>query len=149
MDFDDKWIHNFDNATNKRPWTLKIFYFYIDNNKTIKKINQNVIEITNNLLSRDELVKLIVRNRKKHKLINVLTYIVKNREGDTDYSSFFNEINLQDICFNDSNRLFESTNSLFLIFKETDTKENTTKKVRLTSSKHTRRKRFKAEATDI
>jgi len=149
MDFDDKWIQNFDNATNKRPWTLKIFYFYIDKNKTIKKINQNVIEITNNLLTRDELVKLIIRNRKKHQLINVLTYIVKNIESDTNYSSFFNEINLQDIYFNDSNRLFESTNSLFLIFKETDTKENMTKRVRLTSSKKTRCKRFKASTTEL
>jgi hypothetical protein len=146
MDFDDSWIDNFDKSSDKRPWTLKVFYFYIDKDRVLQKINQDVIEIKDNILTRDELVKLILRNRKKHTLINILTYIVKNIDSNTNYSSFFNEIAIENIDFNDSDRIFESTNSLFFIFKESDKKikENTTKRVRLTASHHTRRKQLKA-----
>ncbi len=145
MDFDDSWIDNFDQSSNKRQWTLKIYYFYIDKDRVLQKINQPIIEIKDGILTRDELVKLIMRNRKKYTLINILSYIVNNVDHNTNYSSFFNEIEIENINFNNSDRIFESTNSLFFIFKEPDKKrkENTTKRVRLVSSYQTRRKQHK------
>tara|TARA_B110001469_G_C9644953_1_gene325571 strand:- start:2428 stop:2868 length:441 start_codon:yes stop_codon:yes gene_type:complete len=145
MDFDDSWIDNFDQSSNKRQWTLKIYYFYIDKDRVLQKINQDIIEIKDGILTRDELVKLIMRNRKKYTLINILSYIVNNVDHNTNYSSFFNEIEIENINFNNSDRIFESTNSLFFIFKEPDKKrkENTTKRVRLVSSYQTRRKQHK------
>ena len=145
MDFDDSWIDNFDQSSNKRQWTLKIYYFYIDKDRVLQKINQDIIEIKDGILTRDELVKLIMRNRKKYTLINILSYIVNNVDHNTNYSSFFNEIEIENINFNNSDRIFESTNSLFFIFKEPDKKrkENMTKRVRLVSSYQTRRKQHK------
>ncbi len=145
MDFDDSWIDNFDQSSNKRQWTLKIYYFYIDKDRVLQKINQDIIEIKDGILTRDELVKLKMRNRKKYTLINILSYIVNNVDHNTNYSSFFNEIEIENINFNNSDRIFESTNSLFFIFKEPDKKrkENTTKRVRLVSSYQTRRKQHK------
>jgi hypothetical protein len=146
MEFDDEWINKFDNSSNKRPWTLKVFYFLVDRENTLQKINQEVIEIEGNTLTRDNIVKLIIKNKKNHQqLVSILTYIVRDVDSKTNYSSFFSEGKIDSISFKDSDRIFESTNSLFFIFREgrKKNKENTTKKVRITSTKYTRRKQLK------
>ena len=76
------------------------------------------------------LLRLIMRNKKKNQLINILSYIVRDVDNNTDYSSFFNEIKLENISFTDSDRIFESTNSIIFIFKELSRKlkANNTKK---------------------
>ena len=86
MEFDDEWINNFDN--NKQLRSLKVFYFYVDSENTLQKINQDIIDVENNVLTRDDIVRLIMRNKKKHQLINILSYIVREVDSNTDYSSF-------------------------------------------------------------
>ena len=149
MEFDDEWINNFDN--NKQLRSLKVFYFYVDSENTLQKINQDIIDVENNVLTRDDIVRLIMRNKKKHQLINILSYIVREVDSNTDYSSFFNEIKLENISFIDSDRIFESTNSIFFIFKELSKKlkTNTTKKVKIFHSRNTRRKGLKAITTEV
>lgn len=150
MEFDDTWITKFD-VDIQRPRTLKVFYFYVDKENVLQKINQDIIEIVNNTLLRDDIVKLIMRNKKKNQLINILSYIVRDVDNNTDYSSFFNEIKLENISFTDSDRIFESTNSIIFIFKELSRKlkANNTKKVRIIPSRNTRRKGLKATATEV
>lgn len=149
MEFDDEWINKFDSSKQVR--SLKVFYFYIDSENVLQKINQDIIDVENNILTRDDIVRLIMRNKNKHQLINILSYIVRDVDNDTDYSSFFNEIKLENISFTDSDRIFESTNSIFFIFKELSKKlkTNTTKKVRIIPSRNTRRKGLKATSTEV
>jgi len=140
MEFDDQWIKNYDNK-NKQNRTLKVIFFYMDQENIIQKINQETIAITNNILTKDELTRLILANRKKYELTNLLSYIVNDVNKNTDYSTFFREIKIEPISFENSDHIFESTNSLFLIFRESNKKlkDNNTKRVKILPSRHTRR----------
>jgi hypothetical protein len=142
MNFDDEWIKKFDNS-KIRPRSLKVVFFYIDKENMIQQINQDVIDVSNNILSKNELVKLIIKNRKKHELFSIVSYIVGDVNNSTDYSSFFREIKIENLSFENSHRIFESTNTLYFIFKELDKKlkHNTTKKIKINSTGNTRRKR--------
>ena len=145
-EFDDKWIEKFEQTQ-----TLKIFYFYIDINNTLHRVNQEIIEVNNGILTKDEIVKLIIKNKKKHKLINILTYIITEYSETMDYKHFLKSIKLNDINVNNSQKLFESINNVYFIFKEQThkkLKQNTTKKVIIHSHRNTRRKALKANSLD-
>ena len=71
MEFNDDWINEYE-----KTQTLKVFYFYVNSENILHKVNQEIIEVRHGIISRDELLKIIVKNRKKHKLTNVLSYIV-------------------------------------------------------------------------
>lgn len=150
MEFDDEWINKYDNSKN-RPRTLKVFFCYMDKENVLQKMHQEVIEVRNNILTKDEVIKLILRNKRKYQLFSILSYIVREVNDSTDYSSFFNEIKIENISFKGSDRVFESTNSLFFMFREFDKKlkANTTKKIRIHTSRNTRRKGLKATTTEL
>ena len=153
MDFDDAWIKNFE--TNKQKTnlgqTIKVFYFYIDNENVMQKMNQDVINVHNNVITKDEVIKLIIKNKKKYQLLNILTYIVNHVSNQTDYHEFMKSVKIEDIDISKSIRFFESTNSIFFIFKECSKKlkSNITKKVFITPTRNTRRKVLKANPPEI
>ena len=91
MEFDDEWIKSFEEKQKTSKQTLKVFYCYIDNDNVMQKINQEVIDVKNKILTKDEVVKLIIRNKKKHELINILTYIVKDVDSSTNYNEFMKD----------------------------------------------------------
>ena len=125
MEFDDSWIDNYEKdirVQEKRMRIVKVFYFYINSDNEIKKVNQNSIEIKDGVLNRDELLKLIVLNRQKHKLTQILKYIVTSVDENTDFKTFMTPNNLSDISFLDSPKIFESVNSLFFFFEEDEKK---------------------------
>lgn len=152
MEFDDKWISDYESLqSNKRSHRLlKIFYCYVDKNNTLHKINQEIIEINNNRLSRDELVKLIVTNKKKHQLLSILSYIVGEIDNHTDFSSLLKSTSIQEIEILPCHNAMDGVNSVFFIFKEYSKKlkSNGTKKVFISSSRNTRRKGLKASSTE-
>lgn len=145
MEFDDEWIKNYDihKETSKKIRTLKLVFFYMNSDNVIQKINQEIFQLTNNVLTKDEIIRLILDNRKKHELTSLLSYIVKDINKNTDYTSFFQEIKIESISFDNTDAIFESTNCLFFIFRENSKKlkYNKTKKIQLFSSRHTRRNR--------
>lgn len=151
MDFDDEWIKSFEEKQKQSMQTLKVFYCYIDNENTIQKINQEIIDVKNKILTKDELVKLIIKNKKKHQLMNILSYIVTKVDSSTDYKQFMKSVQLEDIDLTESLRFFESTNSLFFMFKELSKKlkSNCTKKIYITPSRNTRRKLLKANTAEV
>jgi GH15 family glucan-1,4-alpha-glucosidase len=149
MEFDDRWIDNYEKdirSQEKKMRTVKVFYFYINGDNEIKKVNQNSIEIKDGVLNRDELMKLIVLNRQKHKLTQILKYIVTSVDENTDFKTFMTPNNLSDISFLDSPKIFESVNSLFFFFEEDEKKlkQKGTRKVVLHNTRNTRRKALKA-----
>lgn len=151
MEFDDAWIESFEKKEKDSLQTLKVFYCYIDTENTMQKINQDVIDIKNQVLSRDEVVKLIIKNKKKHQLLNILTYIVTDVDTNTDYAKFMKSVQIEDIDMKKTTRYFESTNSIFFIFKEFSKKlkSNTTKKIHISPARNTRRKVLKATPTEL
>jgi len=152
MEFDDEWINNFKVTSNSDVRRLiKIFYFYVDKENTLHKINQDFIEVTNNVLKRDELVKLIISNKRKHQLINILSYNIGDVDEKTNFKDFMNSSNIEDIVFSKTHEALETSNSLFLIFKENckKLKANSTRKVLISPSRNTRRKRLKATPTEV
>lgn len=152
MEFDDEWINNFKVTSNSDVRRLiKIFYFYVDKENTLHKINQDFIEVTNNVLKRDELVKLIISNKRKHQLINILSYNIGDVDEKTNFKDFMNSSNIEDIVFSKTHEALETSNSLFLIFKENckKLKANTTRKVLISPTRNTRRKRLKATPTEV
>lgn len=148
MEFDDDWINNF-KVNPKR--VLKVFYCYVDKESTLNKINQEIIEMSNDLIKRDELIRMIVSNKKKHQLVSILTYNVGEVTENTNFHDFLNSSKIQDIEFEKSHQALEGTNSLFFIFKEYSKKlkSNSTRKVYISSSRNTKRKRLKANTTDL
>lgn len=149
MEFDDRWIDNYEKdirSQEKRMRIVKVFYFYINGDNEMKKVNQNSIEIKDGVLNRDELMKLIVLNRQKHKLTQILKYIVTSVDENTDFKTFMTPNNLSDISFLDSPKIFESVNSLFFFFEEDEKKlkQKGTRKVVLHNTRNTRRKALKA-----
>lgn len=151
MDFDDGWIKSFEEKQKQSMQTLKVFYCYIDNENTMQKINQEIIDVKNKVLTKDEIVKLIIKNKKKHELINILSFIVTNVNSSTDYKQFLKSIQIEDIDMSNSLRFFESTNSVFFMFKEFSKKlkSNTTKRIYITPSRNTRRKLLKANTAEV
>ena len=141
MDFDDTWIKNYDIQKYRHHKTLKVVFFYMNSENVIQKINQEIIQLTNNVLTKDEIVRLILDNRQKHELTSLLSYIVKDVNKNTDYTTFFQEIKIAPISFEHSDVIFESTNCLFFIFREGSKKlkSNKTKKIQIFPSRHTRR----------
>jgi GH15 family glucan-1,4-alpha-glucosidase len=149
MDFDDSWIDKYEKDFKKREKiirTVKVFYCYIGNDCEIKKVNQVVIEIKDGILRRDELLKLIVMNRQKHKLTQILKYIVTDADDNVDFKTFMTSTNILDISFLESPKIFESVNNLFFFFEEDEKKlkRTATKKIVLHNTRNTRRKALKA-----
>ena len=91
MNFDEDWIKNF-KVSSKR--LLKVFYCYVDKDNTLHKINQEIIEVKNNVIKRDELVRLIVSNKRKHQLLSVLCYNIGDIDETTDFKEFMNSFNI-------------------------------------------------------
>ena len=148
MEFDEEWINNF-KVPSKR--LLKVFYCYVDKDNILHKINQDIIEVKNNVIKRDELVRLIISNKRKHQLVSVLSYNIGEINETTDFKEFMTSFNIEDIEFHETHEALEGTNSLFLIFKEYSKKlkSNGTRKVVITPSRNTRRKRLKAKPTEV
>lgn len=149
MDFDDSWINKYEKdlkAQERRMRSVKVYYFYINSDKEIQKVNQGIIEVKNGILTRDELLKLIVMNRQKHKLTQILKYIVTDVDENTDFKNFMSPNDLSDISFLESSKIFESINNLYFFFEEEEKKlkRNSTKKIVLHNTRNTRRKALKA-----
>ena len=150
MEFDDSWINKYE-MTQQSKRTLKVFYCYVDKDGTLHKINQEFIEITGNILKRDELLRMIVTNKRKHQLISILTYIVGDIDSKTDFRDFLQSNKIEDINIPVTPKAMETTNSIFFMFQEYSKKlkSNDTRKVVIRPSRNTRRKVLKAKTPEL
>lgn len=85
-------------------------------------------------------------NRQKHKLTQILKYIVTGVDDNTDFKTFMTSNELSDISFLNSPKIFESINNLFFFFEEDEKKlkQKGTRKIVLHNTRNTRRKALKA-----
>jgi hypothetical protein len=155
MEFDDSWIKKFEEQTpESKPQihSLSVFYCYVDKDNTLHKINQEILEVTGNVLKRDELVRLIVSNKRKHQLLSILTYFINgNIDLNTNFHDFLQSTKIKDIEIANTHQALEPTNSIFFIFREISKKLKTsgTRKVALSSARNTRRKLLKANTPEV
>jgi len=146
MDFDDKWITSFDENTKHVSTTIKVFYCYIDKDNVFTNMNQDIINIENEVITKNELIKLIIKHKKSHhKLFDIMSYIVDNVNEHTNFNKFFKSVKIDDILISSPHSEIDSLNCIFFMFKERNGKVNTkqTKKISLSSCRNTRRNLLK------
>ena len=66
------------------------------------------------MIKRDELVRLIISNKRKHQLLSVLSYNIGDI-NETTISRIYDSFNIEDIEFQETHEALEGTNSLFYI----------------------------------
>jgi hypothetical protein len=160
MSIEESWLKNFKHQEfiKKNDITnINIFYLYVNKDNCLEYVKEGSTYILqSNVFDKTELINIIKKNtfihKRKYKLLSILKYNVDididNLEEflDTDdytkYISTFN--NLDDIEFNQTIKIFEDLNSIFIIFHE-NVLPSLTKKIRIKkrSNKKTKHKRFK------
>jgi len=166
-EFDDDWIKNFENSENKynifyknKQKNISFFYLYVNENNILEHIKKEVVLLDNDSeVKRNKLIGIIKNNEiekmKKYRLKSILKYnitlepeninkFLKNQEDNVNY---LNSIKyLHDLKIENSIKLLEDINSVYLIYKENNKKikntNNSTKKIVIKNNcKKTRYKR--------
>jgi len=166
FELDTSWIEELENEDIPYDKFYKesvdyfnIFYVYINNNKNIYNIKKQVIDISNNVFKKEELVaslrKYRINNNIKHSLISVLQYnidinpdeikfFLSKKNPDINFLSVKKDLN--DIKWNDTIQYFKKINSLYVLFYQErektgkQTKKIFIKNIKLKKNKHTRKR---------
>lgn len=130
------WIDNFNKREKEynkyyknKQKKIIVYFLFIDKTDTVEYFLAKKIPLDNGILSRDKLVSLINnhKNRKKHIFYKLLKYNVtidpenidKLVQQKIDNSEFLTEEkSIQDIIVKDTIEMLQSTNAIFLIYKE-------------------------------
>lgn len=130
---------------------LGVTFIYIDNKDEVCVIKNELVKITDSILTRGTLVNLIRENRKlnniQYSLYALLRFnftssseSVLNNDLMGDHFSVIN--NVQDIVFQKCVKELESVNKLFIVLKQRSLRSQT-KKVRITHKcKKTKRAKY-------
>jgi hypothetical protein len=168
---DDTWVtdykreeENYNDFYNEKVNNIKVFFMYINTDKTIVNIRQESLSLNNDsILTKEQLIKIIKDKQKlnniKYKLFSIVRYnidlqpdeindFIKVSDTDTDTDNYNNrflkdEKNIDDIYFTNTITIFQDLNAVYLIFKEL--KKNKclyTKKIKhyIRKNRHTRNK---------
>lgn len=161
---DNEWIKDFEKTFKLYEdfykddvYFTNIHYIYINKNNIIEKISEDrFLFNTTNLISRDEILRILKKNtcynNKQYTILSILKFVVNlepeeikdflkndsNNSNDyTDCSKFLQTIkNIDDIQFEKSINMFHDLNDLFFIFyeKTVSNSNNVTKKIYLKSN---------------
>jgi len=163
--FNDDWMKSIEEEANEYK---KFFYtntdniqlntIYINRNNEIFDIHKNNYAIENNMLKREELLKLIdeksKKNKKKYRLLSILSY---NFDIDNDEIQYYFKNtknykvlkihkNLNTIVWNKSINYFKDLNELYLVFIEKKNQERGKTRrifIKRKKMKKTKKKRLK------
>jgi|TARA_B110000285_G_scaffold37354_1_gene40453 hypothetical protein len=150
--------------TNSNVNNINCTIFYFDNHDFIS-YKKNEIEIKDNLLSKTELMKLILNNNKHHSknfdLTGIYKFEVNLKEDELrsfcsnpEKHSFLKKYkNIQDVTFSPSIKILNDSNSVFLFFtkkskKNIDEKSNEEKSESVNEKKNGTRKKVKFELSE-
>jgi hypothetical protein len=149
---------------------INLYFIYLDESDNIQKTKKNkYILNNNNYVSREELFKIIMKNKEiestdssgnkikseKYKLLSLfkynftiepsnIPYFLKNNRNDDDDLYLFNINSIENVYFNKTIRMFQNLNSITIIYKKSNISSennmNKTKKLQLKNMiKKTRR----------
>jgi len=145
----------FDKFYKEKIKNIKLYFFYIDKHREIIKVLKNNLDISNNILQKEELTNIVNKNRKilnkKFILTQILKYNFNIKNNDinkflinNDNFTFLKKINeIDKIYWEDTISLFQSLNSLYFIFFEK--RKYNTKKIQLRRKKVKTKKIFNKE----
>ena len=147
----------FDKFYKENVKNIKLYFFYIDKNKDIIKVLKNNLDISNNIIKKNELLEIIRDKReilsKKFLLIQILKYNFKIENNNinkffnnSDTFNFLKEMDIvEDIYWENTIPLFTSLNSLYFIFFEKQRKKNTKKIILQRKKKRKTKKKYNKE----
>ena len=162
----DSWITDYEEKEkkynsfyNKDIKSIKLKIYFIENDEIIR-VCKDKIDISNNILKKDQLIKYFFKYKTfestSYKLVHLLSYIVDLDENDVknyilneDVNHFFKKYTeLHDINISKSIDFFHNINEIIFVLKQKDTINalTQTKKIKLnifnkfTKNKKTRRK---------
>ena len=163
MDFNTSWIDEFVKEDQSYKYfyqtqvdNVKLFLLYVDRTNTIIHIKKNLIDISNNMIHRKDLISLIRENmdynQKAYRPISILQYSmnlepknVKNFLSNADKYNFLTaKDSIEGIKWNNTIDFFQDINSLYIIFYEkwyTDHKG--TRKIYIESKKKSKHRKTK------
>ena len=161
---DNEWIKDFEKTFKLYEdfykddvYFTNIHYIYINKNNIIEKISEDrFLFNTTNLISRDEILRILKKNtcynNKQYTILSILKFVVnlepeeikdflKNDSNNSNNSNDYNDCNkflqtiknIDDIQFEKSINMFHDLNDLFFIFyeKTVSNSNNVTKKIYL------------------
>jgi hypothetical protein len=126
-------------------------FIYISK-KNIEIIKKDRIDISNNVIEKKDLIKIINKNRNKHKLVGMLQYnfsldnddVERFIDNPKDFKFFKKYKKIQDVYWNKTIPLFNSLNTLYLLLLDKKP-DNKTKKLKLKTLNKTKKNRFDNE----
>lgn len=157
-ELDDSWLKNYsikEEIFNKfykdTVKNIKLYFFYIDSKREIIKVLKQKKDLSNNVLYKDEISKIVNENRSILNKKFILSQIVKynfniennninkfiNNNINNEFLTKINEIN--DIYWDNTIPFFSSLNSLYFLFYEK--KNKNTKKIFLKRKKKSKTKK--------
>ena len=155
-EIDNTWVtdykkteENYNVFYNEKVNTIKIFFMYINTDKTVVNARQEILTLNNDSILRKEQLIHIIKNNQilnniKYKLFSIVRYnidlqpdeinnflsvsisdsnTVSDSNTDKTYINRFliDKKNIDDIYFADTITIFQDLNSLYIIFKEQNT----------------------------
>ena len=132
----------FDKFYKEKVNNIKLYFFYIDKHRDIIKIFKNNLDISNNMIKKEELLEIIKNKRKvlnkDFLLIQILKYNfnIENNNinkflNNSDNFNFLKKMDtIEDIYWDDTIPLFKSLNSLYFILFEKHKRKHNTKKLK-------------------
>ena len=152
-EIDNTWVtdykkteENYNVFYNEKVNTIKIFFMYINTDKTVVNARQEILTLNNDSILRKEQLIHIIKNNQilnniKYKLFSIVRYnidlqpdeinnflsvsisdsnTVSDSNTDKTYINRFliDKKNIDDIYFADTITIFQDLNSLYIIFKE-------------------------------
>jgi hypothetical protein len=173
-EIDNTWVidykkteENYNVFYNEKVNTIKIFFMYINTDKTVVNARQEILTLNNDSILRKEQLIHIIKNNQilnniKYKLFSIVRYNIDLQPDeinnflsvsntDKTYINRFliDKKNIDDIYFADTITIFQDLNSLYIIFKEQNTNKYLyTQKIKnylkknYDKQRHTRHKKY-------
>jgi hypothetical protein len=137
-DLDISWIdkqnklHTIDKTYYREPMEfISIHTIHVNTDKNIEKISSDKIDVYNNFISKEKILKIIQSNKSihgpKYKLIDIILYNIDLEpqhiqdfvQNDIDEKRFFKKFSIvDDVQINPSIFIFHSLNAMYFIFQE-------------------------------
>lgn len=157
---DDDWAtslqnleKNYDIFYSEQVTNINVYFFY-ENKGELEKIRQENIDISDNTISKDQLIYIINDNKyilnTKYYLSSILKYNVSLEPGkiydfltDEDvgeYKYLHKLKTITDVSFSDTISMFNDFNSLYVVFSKSKPVRNQTKKVNFNRGRMTKKR---------
>lgn len=168
MDLDTSWITEFNKLENEYndfyeeiPKQVKVFNLYVDNNNSLEFVTTEDVSLTKKgEVQKQDMKKLIIRNKTpdnietktnstSYKLQSILKYnytvkpekLLKIMSTSKNNKNYLTEVTtFEDLKFKKTIHFFNTVNAIYLLFKENQKTNSTTRKIQITHKTSNKRR---------